>query len=138
MRQREAWAPLKDGRHWLKPPISTGQAATRGRQTAPVVGKRRAFQAQPPVVVLAVAQGEAFGQVFGVGRPAHASEPRLPRREGVDLGIIPAASVAFVALLGGQQGVAAAPWRWWLFAFGLLRQHQCIAFGADRRAVVVG
>jgi len=28
-RQREAWAPLKDGRHRLKPSISTGKAATR-------------------------------------------------------------------------------------------------------------
>ena len=89
------------------------------------------------VVVLAVAQGQPFGQVFGVG-PAHAGEPCFPRREGAYLGIVPAASVAFVALpRASSAGFAAAPW-WWLFRFGLQRQHQRIAFSADRRAVVVG
>jgi len=76
--------------------------------------------------------------MFCVARPTHAGEPRLARREGVGLGIVPAARVAFGALLTCHQWIAFEPWRWRQKCLGLQRQHQRIAFGADRLAVVVG
>jgi len=88
--------------------------------------------------LLTVAQGQSFGQVFGISRPTHAGEPCSPRREGVDFRISPAANVAVVALAWRHQRVAAVPWWWRPCRFGLQRRHHRVALSLDRRAVVVG
>jgi hypothetical protein len=65
------------------------------------------LDATPAVVVLAVAQREAFGQVVGVGRiEAAPHEHQHASRERLDLGVIPSAGMTGVGLLGRQQRVA--------------------------------
>ena len=91
-----------------KAPISAGQAALCGQFAAPVVGQGCAFKAKPAVVLFAVAQGQAFGQMFCIGNAAQAHEPCFAHHEDFYLGVVPAASVAVVALLGRHQRVAAA------------------------------
>ncbi len=54
--QPEGAAPLQDGLHGLKPSIRTGYAPCCRRQASARVAQPCAFQAQPPVVAVTVAQ----------------------------------------------------------------------------------
>lgn len=87
------------------------QSAGVRRCTAAVWLEVGAFQAHPAVVLLAVAQGQALGQVVGVCRPNPArSELQHACREGRNLGIVPlrrmaAISIAFREPVGPSGGL---------------------------------
>ena len=87
--QPEGGAPLQAGLHWLKPPIRARYAPGRRSQATARVAQPCAFQAQPPVVAVTVAQRQPFRQIVGVCA-VQQREAFRARREGRYLGVIPA------------------------------------------------
>jgi hypothetical protein len=78
----EALASDQDGRHGLEVSICADQSPPARRGTAPGLLQLAALKAHPPVIALAVGQGERFGCIIGQPVRPTGCCPRLLANEG--------------------------------------------------------